>query len=286
MPGPLLVVDAPSMLYRAFFGLPKTIKGADGKPVNALLGTANLILAEVEKHEPRATVLCFGPDAAPYRTELYAGYHAARPEMPELLVPQWDHARGFFERWGWRIAEDRRYEADDVLGTLAELETAAGGRTLVMTGDRDLFQCADDSVTVLYVSTGKQGGVPVDPAEVEKRYGIGPGLVPDFIALRGDPSDGLPGAKGVGEKTAAELLREHGSLDGVIDAAIRIQRPALRKSLIESADALRDYREIATLQRADVALPADSPTDWVAASEAAKEFGMNRLAERLAAKVD
>lgn len=272
------------MLYRAFFGLPKTIKGADGEPVNALLGTANLILAEVEKHDPRAVVLCFGPDAAAYRTELYAGYHAARPEMPELLVPQWEKARDFFERWGWVIAEDPRFEADDALGTLASLESKAGGRTLVMTGDRDLFQCASDTVTVLYVSTGTRGGAEVDPDDVRLRYGVDPALVPDFIALRGDPSDGLPGAKGVGEKTAAELLRRHGSLDAVLDAAIRIQKPALRKTLIASAEQLRDFRKIATLQEAGVELPPDQPTDWPAAAEAAAELGMNRLAERLTGK--
>jgi DNA polymerase-1 len=281
MSRPLLVVDAPSMLYRAFFALPKTIKGADGQPVNALLGTANLVLREVEEHDPRAVVLCFGPDAATYRVELFAGYHAERPPMPDELGPQFAAARDFFAAFGWQIAEHDTLEADDLLGSLAEVETAAGGTTLVMTGDRDLFQCVNDAVTVLYVSTGKQGGQVVDAAEVRKRYGIDPELVPDFIALRGDPSDGIPGAKGVGEKTAAELLRRHGSLDAVLEGALRESTPRLRGTLRDSREELLAFREIARLQDAGVERPPDGPTDWARAAGAAREAGMNRLADRL-----
>ena len=280
MADPLLVVDLPSMLYRAFFALPDKIKGADGKPVNALLGSANLILQAVEEHHPRAVVLCLGPDAADYRTDLYPGYHAQRPEMPEGLVGQWAKAPEFFEAFGWTVADNDTLEADDLLGSFAELETAAGGRTLVMTGDRDMFQCASDSVTVLYVSTGK-GSVEVDPAEVERRYGVPPALVPDFIALRGDPSDGLPGAKGVGEKTAAELLRRHGSLEGVLDAAISETRPKLRTSLLGSKDELLAFKRIATLQDAKAKLPPDRATDLAGAAAKSRELGMNRLADRL-----
>src|SRR5690349_15922912 len=136
------------MLYRAFFALPDSIKGSDGKPVNALLGTSNLILREVEKRDPRAVVLCFGPDAATYRTELYPAYHAARPEMPEALKHQWSQTHDFFEAFGWTVADHDSLEADDLLGSFARRETEAGGKTLVMTGDRDMFQCASDSVTV------------------------------------------------------------------------------------------------------------------------------------------
>ena len=277
-----MVVDTPSMLYRAFFALPKSIKGADGKPVNALLGAANLILREVEEHAPRAVVLCFGPDAATYRVELYDGYHAERPEMPEELVPQWADAPEFFEAFGWRVDRHETLEADDVLGTLARKEEEAGGRALILTGDRDMFQCATKAVTVLYVRTGPQGAEVVGPKQVKEKYGIPPELVPDFIALRGDPSDGIPGAKGVGEKGAAELLREHGSLEALLDSAIAITRPKLRSTLIESADDLRAYKDIATLREAGFDPPADSPTDFEAAAAAAAERGMNRLADRLA----
>jgi 5'-3' exonuclease len=282
MAGPLLAVDAPSMMYRAFYALPRSIKGADGKPVNALLGTANLILREVERHKPRAVVLCFGPDAAAYRVELYEGYHADRPEVPDELQPQWDDSADFFEAFGWRVEIHDSLEADDLLGSYARLEAKAGGKTLLMTGDRDMFQCASKQVTVLYVSTGgKQGAEEVTPADVKRRYGIEPELVPDFIALRGDPSDGLPGAQGVGEKTAAELLRAHRSLEGVLDNAIRESRPRLRTALLEGREELLAFKDIATLRDAGVKRPRDRKTDWKGAAKAAEARGMNRLAERL-----
>jgi 5'-3' exonuclease len=228
MKGPLLAVDTPSLLFRAFYALPDSIVGPDGKPVNALLGTANLILREIEIHRPRAVVLCFGPDAASYRTALYPAYHAEREAaMPDDLSPQFAASRDFFAAFGWTVATSKDLEADDLLGTYAGREAEAGGHALLMTGDRDMFQCAGERVTVLYVKTGGKGkgAEEVTPEEVEKRYGIPPALVPDFIALRGDPSDGLPGAKGVGPKTAAELLRRHGSLEVVLDNSIREPRP-------------------------------------------------------------
>jgi len=272
------------MLFRAFYALPDSIVGPDGKPVNALLGTANLILKEVEIHGPRAVVLCFGPDAAGYRTELYPAYHAEREAaMPDDLAPQFEQARDFFAAFGWTIATSAELEADDLLGTYAKREAEAGGRALLLTGDRDMYQCAGEGVTVLYVRTGGKGAEELGPDEVRERYGIGPELVPDFIALRGDPSDGLPGAKGVGPKTAAELLRRHGSLEGVLDNAIREQRPKLRGALIDAREDLVAFKDIATLRDAGVEAPADRPTDWAGAAAAARGHGMNRLAERLEA---
>jgi 5'-3' exonuclease len=282
VPAPLLAVDTPSMLFRAFYALPDSIKGPDGRPVNALLGTANLILKEVELHRPRAVVLTFGPDAAAYRTELYPAYHAEREAaMPDDLPHQFADARPFFEAFGWTVASSEELEADDLLGTYAEREAAAGGRALLLTGDRDMYQCAGERVTVLYIRTGGKGAEEVGPDEVRERYGIGPELVPDFIALRGDPSDGLPGAKGVGPKKAAELLREHGSLEAILENAIRERRPKLRAALIEGHDDLLAFKDIATLRDAGVDPPADRETDWAGAAAAARERGMNRLAERL-----
>jgi 5'-3' exonuclease len=282
MAAPLLAVDTPSMLFRAFYALPNSIEGPDGKPVNALLGSANLILKEVELHQPRAVALCFGPDAAGYRTELYPAYHAEREAaMPGELAPQFEASRDFFEAFGWTVATSDDLEADDLLGTYARREAEAGGQALLLTGDRDMYQCAGEGVTVLYVRTGGKGAEEVGPDEVRERYGIGPELVPDFIALRGDPSDGLPGAKGVGPKTAAELLRKHGSLEGVLDNAIREQRPKLRGALIEARDDLLAFKDIATLRDAGVERPPDAATDWAGAAAAARERGMNRLAERL-----
>jgi DNA polymerase-1 len=270
------------MLFRAFYALPKTITDPDGRPVNALLGTANLVLREVELHRPRAVVLCFGPDAAAYRTELYPPYHAEREEaMPDELPGQFEASRAFFEAFGWTVATSEDLEADDLLGTLARREAEAGGRALIMTGDRDMYQCAAPGVTVLYVRTGGKGAEEVDPDGVRERYGVDPGLVPDFIALRGDPSDGLPGAKGVGPKTAAELLREHGSLEAILDAAIRERRPKLRAALIEGRDELLAFKDIATLRDAGVDPPPDQETDWEGAAKAALGLGMRKLAERL-----
>ncbi|MCW3038196.1 MAG: flap endonuclease [Solirubrobacterales bacterium] len=289
-PAPLLVVDTPSLLYRAFFALPSSIKGLDGRPVNGLLGTANLILQVMEAHAPRAVVLCNGAEAAHYRKDAYPAYHAARDEMPEKMVWQWEAAPAFFGRFGWlhRAVDD--LEADDLLGAYAAVEAAAGGRTLLFTGDRDMYQCVSQDTQVLFPGGGKAGPALVDVAGVRERYGIEPAQVPDFIALRGDPSDGLPGAKGVGAKGAAALLNEHGDLETLLDLAARDAaqdstslKPRVRTALREQADELRSFRHIATLQPVEVARPADTPTRWTDAAEAARELGMERLAVRLAA---
>jgi DNA polymerase-1 len=281
MPGPLLAVDAPSLLYRAFYALPKTITDDNGTPVNALLGVSNLVLQSVERYEPRAVVLCFGEEAAHYRVELYPSYHADRIDMPEELVPQWKDAADFFGAFDWTVLRHPTLEADDLLGALADVETAAAGRALLFTGDRDMFQCVSDSVTVLWPA-GKGETEPIGPAEVRTRYGVRPDQVPDFIALRGDPSDGLPGAKGIGEKTARELLGEHETLEALLKLPIGL-RPRVRQALEEQADELRAFREIATLQAAGVERPPDAPTDFTGAANAARQRSMNRLAERLEA---
>jgi 5'-3' exonuclease len=279
---PLLAVDAPYLLFRAFFALPKTITDDAKRPVNALLGTLNTMLQVVADHDPRAVVLCFGPDAAPYRVELYSEYHAARPPVPDELAWQFEQAPVLFGTFGWTTLYDETLEADDLLYTLAVAESRAGGRTLLLTGDRDLFQCASDAVTVLYLRAGARGTQAVDPSEVERRYGVPPELVPDFIALRGDPSDGLPGAQGIGEKTAAELLRRHGSLEGVIAGALRERSARVRGALRDGADSLRDFKEIATLRRAkNVRRPRDRATDFASGAKAVRSLGMNQLAKRL-----
>jgi len=221
MPQPLLLADTPHLLYRGFFALPDSIKGADGRPVNALLGSVNQLLWCVERYEPRAVVCCFGQEAADYRTELYPPYHAHRPPMPDDLEHQWGKAHALYEALGWTVTVHDELEADDVMHAYAKAEVAAGGRAQILTGDRDMFQCASDGITILLQRARQEGPDEMGAAEVEQRYGIPPAAVPDFIALRGDPSDGLPGAKGIGEKTAAELLRRHGSLEAAIAGAIR-----------------------------------------------------------------
>ncbi len=285
VPAPLLAVDAPSLLYRAFFALPKTITTPEGTPVNALLGVANLVLQVVESRSPRAVVLCFGTEAADYRVELYPPYHAERPLMPGELEVQWNDAEAFFGAFGWQFAVHEQLEADDLLGSLARVERAAGGETLLFTGDRDMFQCADERTTVLFpAGRGREGPDEIGPTEVRRRYGVDPAQVPDFIALRGDPSDGLPGARGIGEKTARELLAEFGSLEALLAAAHDVRsglRPRVAATLREQAAELRTFREIATLREVDVPRPPDGATDGRRAAEAARARGMRRLAARL-----
>jgi DNA polymerase-1 len=280
MPAPLLAVDAPFVLYRSFFALPDSIKGAGGHSVNALLGGANALLRIAADRRPRAIVLCFGAEAAEYRVELFAPYHATRPPVPDALAWQFEQAPEFFASFGWSEETSKGLEADDLLGSLASVETGAGGQALIVTGDRDMYQCVGDHVSVLYLKSGISGFEEVDPAEVKRRYGIPPELVPDFIALRGDPSDGLPGAPGIGPKTAAELLARHGSLEGAIAGALH-ERPRITAALTESADELRAFKQIATLRTVQVRRPPDRETDLKGGAAAARRLGLNRLAERL-----
>jgi 5'-3' exonuclease len=281
MTGPLLLVDGDSMLFRAFFALPDSIEGTDGRPVNALLGLINLVLREVEEHRPRAVVVCFGQEAAHYRVAAFGDYHAHRPEVPVKLAEQFRGAPDLLEAFGWTVATHESLEADDLLAAYARREAAAGGHALIMTGDRDLFQCVADRVSVLYVKTGREGAEVVDGPEVERRYGVPPRLVPDFIALRGDPSDGIPGAKGIGEKTAAALLSRHGSLEATLENALAEKSPRVRTALLDARADLATFKEIATLQDVEVELPPERETDWSAAAHAAREWGLNRLSERL-----
>ncbi len=175
MPGPLLAIDGPFVLYRSFFALPDSITDSDGHPVNALLGAVNLVLRIAADRRPRAIVVCFGAEAATYRVELYPPYHAQRPAVPDALAWQFERASALFEAFEWSTASSDGVEADDLLGSLAEAEVAAGGRALIMTGDRDMYQCAGERVSVVYLKQGASGFEEVDPPEVRRRYGIGPG---------------------------------------------------------------------------------------------------------------
>jgi 5'-3' exonuclease len=273
VPGPLLAVDAPSLLYRAFFALPSSIEG------NALLGCVNQVLWAVERHRPRAVVMCFGAEAAVYRKELLPAYHADRPEMPESLARQWADAPAFFKAFGWLVLDHETLEADDLLGSLATIEARAGGRAVLFTGDRDMFQCVSAEVAVLFPG-GKDGPTLIDEPGVRERYGIEPSQVPDFIALRGDPSDGIPGARGIGEKTAREILRVHGSLEEAIAGAAK-ERPKVATTLRDQARQLREFKEMATLVHVPLDRPADRPTAWAGGAAAAEARGMTRLAARL-----
>src|SRR4051812_44751575 len=282
--GPLLLTDAPHLLYRAFYALPDSIKAPDGFPINAILGSVNQTLWCVERWKPRAVVKCFGQEAADYRVEASPDYHAHRPPMPDGLAAQWDRAPGFYEALGWQVLTSPDHEADDLMHSLARAEERAGGTALILTGDRDMFQSVTDRVHVLMQRARQEGPDEMGPAEVSERYGIPPDLVPDFIALRGDPSDGLPGAKGIGEKTAADLLRKHGSLEDTMRAAVRGElKPGQAKALIDETDLILAFKHIATVQIVKVKPPKDTPLKRESAAAKATELGMNALAKRLQA---
>jgi DNA polymerase-1 len=281
MNGPLLALDVPWLLYRSFFAIPRSVKGRDGLPVGALLGTVNTTLALVEAFAPRAVLCCFGAEDARYRRELYPAYHAHREPMPPELRAQWERSAALLAAFGWVVAAHDELEADDLLWSCSRVERAAGGRTLIATADRDLYQAVDDRAEVVEMRRDGPPGT-IGPAEVRARYGIEPTQVPDLIALRGDPSDGLPGAKGIGAKTAAALLREHGDLERVLAAATAgrlAPRPAL--TLRAQAQELRDFKLIATLQDVPLERPPDAVTNRAGGAAAARELGMNALAKRL-----
>jgi DNA polymerase-1 len=288
MTEPLLIADVPWLLYRSYFALPKSITGNDGQPVNALLGTVNALLAATEARPARAVVACFGAEQARYRVEAYPPYHAHRDPMPTELAEQWTLAPALLAGFGWTIADAEELEADDAMGSFAQVEARAGGRALLLTADRDLYQAVDDRVAVL--DMGK-GGVfaELGPEQVLGRYSIAPEQVTDFIALRGDPSDGLPGAPGIGTKTAAALLRTYGTLEALLEEAERQRanagigtlRPRVASALHENAELLRTFKRVATLVEIDVERPPDRQTDFAAGAATAREIGLRRLAERL-----
>ncbi len=283
MPSPLLIVDVPWLLYRAFFALPKSITGAEGRPVNALLGTVNALLSAIEAHPPRALVCCLGAEQAAYRVKLYPAYHAHRDPMPAQLAEQWRRAPELLAAFGWTVFDAGELEADDAIGSFAVAEREAGGSALLLTADRDLHQVVDERTSVLEQKGGRT--MLIGPDQVRERVGVQPRLVPDLIALRGDPSDGLPGAPGVGAKTAVDLLDAYGSLEGVLAAAAREDAgltPRLAAKLRESERPLIDFKAIATLRPIDVRLPPDAPTDFASGAMAASRLGMNALAKRLA----
>jgi DNA polymerase-1 len=279
MTGPLLALDVPWLLYRSHFALPRSIRGAGDRPVGALLGMVNTILGLAEWSSPRAVVCCIGAEQAGYRIKLYPPYHAHREPMPAELRDQWQRAPDFLRALGWTVAVTDALEADDLLGSFARVEGGAGGRTLICSADRDLYQTVDERTSVIELRRNPPHGT-IDAAGVRQRSGVEPPQIPDLIALRGDPSDGLPGARGIGAKTAAELLRAHGTLEGVL-AAARTLRPRLALALAEQADELRTFLEIATLQWIDVSRPPDGATDRAGGAVAARGLGMNALAARL-----
>ncbi|HKX11279.1 MAG TPA: exodeoxyribonuclease III, partial [Stellaceae bacterium] len=268
---PLLVIDGDSFAHRSYHALPKSIRRAGNRGGGAVLGFANFLLRLVASETPRAVIVGWDTlEAETYRQELFADYQGGR-EFDDELVEQLEVLPDFVAACGFANAKGRGYEADDFLAASAKREERNGGTVLVASGDRDAFQLASDRTTVLYpLRAGEMARI--GPAEVRERYGVDPGQVPDFIALRGDPSDRLPGARGVGAKGAADLLRRYGSLERVLASG----------RFAAQADDLRLYKKIATMD-AKAPLPklgAQVPT-WEKAAALARKWELNQLAVRL-----
>jgi DNA polymerase-1 len=274
MNGPLLVIDGDSLAHRAYHALPKTIRRAEKRPGNALVGFSNMLLRLYDAERPRAVLVGWDTlDVPTYRHELFAGYQAGR-QFDDELLEQLDLLPDLVRAFGFAAAKAPGYEADDFLAAAVKQEEARRGTSLVATSDRDSFQLASEQTTILQPTRGVSELARVGPAEVRERYGVEPAQVPDFIALRGDPSDRLPGAKGVGPKTAADLLKQYRSLETALDEG----------RFAAQADELRVYKRMATLDPSAPLPDLDDQTPkWVEASAHVRELGLNALADRVAA---
>jgi DNA polymerase-1 len=273
------VLDGDSLAHRAYHALPP-IEGAGGRPINALVGFANMLLVLLAAEQPRAVLACWDTPGVPtYRHLELPAYQAHRPPFEPEIVEQLERLPRLVEAFGFANASAGGYEADDFLAAAARAEAADGGTALLVTSDRDAYQLASDRVTILAPQSGGRPPARIGPTEVRERYGVTPEQVPDFIALRGDPSDGIPGARGIGAKTAALLLERHGSLRRVVESRETLtprQSEALADPLLEL------YLRVATMD-ADVplALPADGSLDRPGAAAHAEMIGAGRLAARI-----
>jgi len=271
MKRPLLVVDGDSFAHRAYHALPKSIRRKGGRGGGAIVGFVNILLRLFETERPRAVLVGWDTlDTPNFRQRLFPSYQDGR-EFDDELVEQLDVLPRFISACDFANAKAAGYEADDFLASAVASEERRGGTVLVASGDRDAFQLASDATTILHpVKAGEMARI--GPAEVRERYGVEPRQVPDFIALRGDPSDKLPGARGIGPKGAAALLDRYGSLEQALADA----------RLAGQAEALRLYRKIATMD-ATAPLPTlgdQSPT-WATAASLARDWELNALARRL-----
>jgi DNA polymerase-1 len=270
---PLLVIDGDSLAHRAYHALPKTIRRAEGKPSNAIVGFTNFLLGLWDSEQPRAVVVGWDTLEVPtYRHEAFESYQSGR-EFEDELLEQLAMLPQLVEAFGFASAKAAGYEADDFLAAAVAAEEKRRGTAVVATSDRDSFQLASQRTTILQPVRGVSELTRIGPAEVRERYGVEPAQVVDFIALRGDPSDRLPGAPGVGPKKAADLLRQYGSLEEAIAAG----------RFTALAEELRLYRRIASL---DASLPplSDQTPTWAEASSLLSSWGMNAVAERVSAR--
>jgi DNA polymerase I len=268
---PLLAVDGDSFAHRAYHALPKTIRRKGNKPAGAIIGFANFLLRLYEAERPRAVVVGWDTlDAPTYRNGALPAYQSGR-QFDDELVEQLDVLPDFVIACGFASAKAPGFEADDFLAAAVAREEKRGGTTIVATGDRDAFQLASPTTTIVQPAGGGELA-RIGPADVVERYGVEPRQVPDFIALRGDPSDKIPGAPGVGPKGAAAVLRKYRTLEAALKDGCY---PAL-------ADKLRLYRSIATMDKS-APLPAlrDQKPTWLNAAELARKWELTSLTDRL-----
>ena len=278
---PLLIVDGDALAHRAYYAL-GSVTAPDGRPIGLLQGTIAMLAGAWDAFAPRAIAFAVDSREESERHALVPAYQAQRVgEADDDLIDQLDALPALVRAFGIPAICVPPWEADDVCATLATLEEAAGGTALVLTHDRDAYQLASARTTIIRPVSGVSEVEHVDPDGVVERYGVRPDQVPDLISLRGDPSDNIPGARGIGAKTAAELLQRFNDLEGVIANADTLT-PARSRAVTEAADELRAFRTIATMQRAlPIELPPTAAPDWAAGAAACAAAGMARLAERL-----
>src|SRR5215212_7569089 len=272
MAGELFLIDGNSLVYRAFFALPESIATSDGRPTNAIFGFASMLVKIITDYGIKPTVVVWDAGSSG-RKEVYADYKAQRIERPDLLRLQWPAFEPLVEAFGYQNIRVDGYEADDVIATLTERAKAAGLDVMVVTGDRDAYQLVDDGhVKIMTTSRGITDTRVYDRDGVVERYGIPPELIPDFIGLKGDTSDNIPGVPGIGDKTAAQLLNQFGTLEAVLEHVEDISGRKRQENLREHAEDARVSKSLATMVR-------DVEVDFDVAAAAAGEPDRSRLRE-------
>ena len=257
----LFLVDGNNLAYRAYFALPEELQTTDGQPTNALLGFTNMLFKLLSDYAPRGVAVAW--DTRPtHRTEIAETYKEGRRPMPDLLREQFPHFRPIVEAFGYRNLEFEGWEADDVIATIATRADEAGIKTCVVSTDRDAFQLCSENISLMMTPRGVAEVNVYTPERVELRYGVRPDQVPDFIGLKGDTSDNIPGIPGIGDKTAGQLIAQYGSLEDVIAHADELS-PARGRAVKEHADQARDSKLLATMRR-DLPLGVD-PSELVSA---------------------
>jgi DNA polymerase I len=283
--GELFLIDGNSLAYRAFFALPESIATSDGRPTNAIYGFASMMVKILTDHTPRAVIVAWDAGMSG-REKTYEPYKAQRKPRPDLLSEQWPHLMPLAESFGFTNVKVEGWEADDVIASLARRAREEGIDVMVVSGDRDAYQLVDDGIRVMTTSRGVTDTKIYDRDGVIERWGVPPESVPDLIGLKGDSSDNIPGVPGIGEKTAAQLLQEFGSLEEVLANVDKISGPKRKQSLTEHADDARTSRELATLHF-DVETGVDidevlrAEPDRSRLREFAAEFEMRQVIQRL-----